>query len=91
MSPKPPLNALGSKFAPPAAALANWPNVVPARSYCLRLSGSERTSCAWEISLKRSSACLSPWLVSGWYLRASLRYAFLISSSEAFLPTPRIL
>src|SRR5579875_2647155 len=43
MSPKPPLNALGSKPAPPAA-FANWPNGVPARSYCLRLSGSESTS-----------------------------------------------
>src|SRR5579875_1408092 len=86
MSPKPPLKELGSKPAPPAAAFANWPNGVPARSYCLRLSGSESTSCAWEISLKRSSAFLSPWLVSGWYLRASLRYALRISSSEAFLP-----
>ena len=42
-------------------------------SYCLRLSGSESTSWAWEISLKRSSACLSPGLRSGWYWRASLR------------------
>ena len=80
MSLNEPPNAFGSKPAPPPAA--NGP--VP-WSYALRLSGSDSTSCAAEISLKRSSALASPWLVSGWYWRASLRYAFLISSSEAFL------
>jgi hypothetical protein len=28
-------------------------------------------------------------LRSGWYWRASLRYAFLMSSADAFLSTPR--
>ena len=90
MSPKPPENELGSKPAP-EAALAKLPNGLEPRSYALRLSESDSTSWAWEISLKRSSAFLSPALRSGWYLRASLRYAFLISSSDAFLPTPRVL
>src|SRR6185312_1613812 len=93
MSPKPPKpppppgpppvrNAPGSN--PP-------PKKPPPWSYCLRFSGSDSTAYACWISLKRSSAFSSPWLVSGWYLRASLRYAFLISSAEAFLSTPRVL
>ncbi len=80
----PPPNALGSKPPPAANGPVPW-------SYALRLSASDSTSCAAEISLKRSSAFASPGLRSGWYWRASLRYAFLISSSEAFLPTPRTL
>src|SRR5207247_3989521 len=48
------------------------------------------TSCATEISLKRSSACLSPGFRSGWCLRASRRYAFFISSAVAVRSTPRI-
>src|SRR3954454_5898655 len=67
-APPPPPNGL-----PPAKGFMRW------WSYCLRLSASPRTSYACEISLKRSSAPGSE-LVSGWYLRASLRYAFLISS-----------
>src|SRR3954464_14759048 len=81
MSEKPP----GSK-PPPAPPAAPPPNGLPPAngfrrwpSYCLRLSASPRTSYACEISLKRSSAPGSE-LVSGWYVRASLRYAFLISS-----------
>ena len=62
--PKPPKPPPG----PPPEAKAPEP-----LSYCLRLSGSPSTSCAWEISLKRSSAFLSSGLVSGWYCRASLR------------------
>ncbi len=68
MSPKPPPNDPGSK--PPGTPKPNGPEP---RSYCLRLSASDRTSCACEISLKRSSAFLSPGLRSGWYWRASLR------------------
>ena len=49
------------------------PNGPVPRSYALRLSGSDSTSWACEISLKRSSAFLSPGLRSGWYWRASLR------------------
>src|SRR5579875_280474 len=86
MSPKLPPNWLGSK--PPAPPRP--PRIGP-RSYARRLSGSDSTSCACEICLKRSSACLSPGLRSGWYWRARRRYAFLISSAEAFRPTPRIL
>ena len=55
-----------------AARRAEPPNGPP-RSYALRLSASDRTSWACEISLKRSSAFLSPGLRSGWYWRASLR------------------
>ncbi len=62
--PKPP------KPGPPAPPAAKGPLPL---SYCLRFSGSPSTSWAWEISLKRSSACLSSGLRSGWYLRASLR------------------
>src|SRR6185437_9132493 len=69
MSEKLPENAPGSKPPPPVPKL-NGP--VP-RSYALRLSESDSTSCACEISLKRSSAFLSPGLRSGWYWRASLR------------------
>ena len=46
-------------------------------------SGRPRSS-----SLKRSSAALSPGLRSGWNLSASLRYAFLSSSSLADAETP---
>ena len=42
-------------------------------SYSLRFSASPSTSCAAEISLKRSSAAVSPWFASGWYCFASLR------------------
>ena len=66
-------------LAPPAA-----PNV----SYAFRFSGSESRSYAACTSLNLSSAPLSPGLRSGWYSRASLRYAFLISSSDAFFATP---
>jgi len=62
--PKPP------KPPPGPAPVANGPEPL---SYCLRFSGSPSTSCAWEISLKRASASLSPGLRSGWYWRASLR------------------
>jgi hypothetical protein len=41
-------------------------------------------------SLKRPSASLFPWLRSGWNCIASLRYAFLMSSSEASRWTPRM-
>ena len=62
--PKPP------KPPPGPPAVANGPLPL---SYCLRFSGSPRTSYAWETSLKRASDCLSSGLRSGWYLRASLR------------------
>ena len=42
-------------------------------SYSLRFSASPSTSCAAEISLKRSSAVLSPGFASGWNCLASLR------------------
>ena len=87
--PKSPAPAPAPPAAPPPNGLAP-PNTDWPRSYFLRFSGSPRTSYASEISLKRSSAPASL-LVSGWYLRASLRYAFLISSCEAFLSTPRVL
>ena len=55
--PKPP------KPPPGPAPLAKGPLPL---SYCLRFSGSPSTSLAWEISLKRASACLSSGLRSGW-------------------------
>ena len=45
----------------------------PSESYRWRFSGSERTSLASLISLKRASAFASPLFTSGWCLRASLR------------------
>src|SRR6185437_1183805 len=80
--PKPP------KPPPGPAPVLNGP--VPL-SYCLRFSVAPGPSCACEISLKRASASLSPGLRSGWYWRASLRYAFLISSALARLSTPSVL
>ncbi len=67
------------------------PNSERASSYSLRRFSSDSTEYASEISLKRSSALASPWLESGWYLRASLRYAVLISAGFAVLATPRAL
>src|SRR2546430_943180 len=64
---------------PPNGPAPDSPNV----SYCLRFSASESRSYADWTSLKRSSAAASPGLRSGWSSRASLRYAFLISSSVA--------
>ena len=49
---------------------------------------SESTSYASETALNRSSASVLPGLWSGCSSRASLRYAFLISSAEADLGTP---
>jgi len=46
---------------------------------------------ASEISLNFSSEAVLPLLASGWCLRASFRYDFLISSAEASLLTPRTL
>ena len=51
--------------------------------------GRTSTSLASLTSLNFSSASLSPGFMSGWYFRASFRYAFLISSSDAPLLTPR--
>src|ERR1700733_7614530 len=67
------------------------PNSERASSYSLRRFSADSTEYASEISLKRSSALASPWLESGWYLRASLRYAVLISAGFAVLATPRAL
>jgi hypothetical protein len=87
MSPKPPASKPGCP--PPRPTFEN--GLASARSYSLRLSGSPRTSCASEISLKRASDFASPGFLSGWYLRASLRYAFLISSADALRSTPSTL
>ena len=60
-------------------------------SYSRRCFASESTSYASWISLKRSSAWGLSGLRSGWYCRASFRYAFLISSAFAVSLTPRTL
>jgi hypothetical protein len=67
------------------------PNSERASSYSLRRFSSDSTEYASEISLNRSSAEASPLFASGWYLRASLRYAALISAGLAVLATPRAL
>ncbi len=67
------------------------PNSERASSYSLRRFSSDSTEYASEISLNRSSAEASPLFASGWYLRASLRYAALISAGLAVLETPRAL
>ena len=64
--------------------------LAPSSSYLRRLSGSPSTSYASLISLNVASADLSPGFTSGWSLRASLRYACLISFSEAVLATPSV-
>src|SRR5581483_358433 len=75
-----------SNVVGPAPAPLRDPNV----SYCLRFSGSDSTSYACWISLKRRSASASPGLRSGWYCRTSFRYAFLSSSADAFFATPSV-
>jgi hypothetical protein len=67
------------------------PNRERASSYSLRRLASDKVLYASEISLNFSSALGSPLLASGWYLRASLRYDFLISSAVAVLETSRAL
>ena len=76
---------------PPGKRKPPLPNSARASSYSLRRVLSDSTSYASEISLKRSSAPLSLLLASGWYLRASLRYDFLISPASASLGTPSTL
>ena len=80
-APPPPAGPPPGGRRPPKASCA---------SYSWRFSGSDRTSWAWEISLKRSSAFGSSGLASGWCTRASLRYAFLISSALAVRETPSV-
>src|SRR5579875_3442597 len=89
--PKPPGPVVPPRPAPVGTRNPPLPNSERASSYSLRRFSSDRTLYASEISLKRSSAERSPLLASGWYLRASLRYACLISSVLAVLETPRVL
>ena len=84
--PAPPVPPAG----PPAVKRAPEPMARMA-SYCSRSSGSESTEFASVMSLNFFSAAASPGFWSGWYLRASLRYAFLTSSGDASLETPRTL
>src|SRR5512146_1705232 len=67
------------------------PNIDLASSYSFRCLASESTLYASVISLNRSSALASPLFASGWYFRASSRYAFLISAAVADLGTPSVL
>ncbi len=61
----------------------------PIWSYRLRFSASTRTSYASETSLNFSSAAFGlEALRSGWYWRASFRYALFTSSSVAVRGTP---
>ncbi len=76
--------------APAAPACSYIRQFAPSSSYFFRFSGSPRTSYASLMSLKRLSAALSPGLTSGWCLRASFRYACLISFSLAVFATPSV-
>ena len=68
---------------PPGRGRSSTPNV----SYCLALLGvREHVVGALDLLEPRLVAAA----LSGWCSRASLRYAFLISSAEAFLGTPRV-
>src|SRR5690348_10947476 len=64
------------------------PNSERISSYSLRFLSSESTSYASEAALNFSSASRLSGFRSGCRSRASLRYAFLISSVEADLFTP---
>ncbi len=79
---------------PPAPPGPNMPPMGPSlrtSSYSLRLASSPTTSYAAEISLKRSSALVSPGLASGCDWRASLRYALVMSLGDAESETPSTL
>src|SRR6266567_3566637 len=104
MSPRPPPSPVPLKMSPrskppnppwpgrcPVGTRKPPPNSERASSYSLRRFSSDSTEYASEISLNRSSAEASPLFASGWYLRASLRYAALISAGLAVLATPRAL
>ena len=71
----------GAPPAPLTPASPNW-------SYRARMLSSESTAYAslivWNFSFASSLG-----FTSGWYCRACLRYAFLISLSEADRWTPR--
>src|SRR6478735_8534984 len=100
-SPRPSAPTLKSKVCPPkppgpALGLNPPPNPPPigprarTSSYSLRLASSPSTSYAALTSLNRSSALASPGCVSGWFSRASLRYALVMSFGAASFATPRI-
>ena len=88
MSPK--AEKMSSTFVkPPAPAPAPWSNAwCPNWSYRRRFSWSPTTSYASAASLNLASALALSGFWSGWYLRASLRYAFLISAASADLLIP---
>ena len=88
----------GLPLAPVAAALAlalkpevgYRPALRRSPSYLFFSAGSPRISCAawiaWNLGMYSSSL---PALRSGWYCRASLRYCFLTSSTEAEVGSSR--
>ncbi|MDQ1201019.1 hypothetical protein QE449_001637 [Rhodococcus sp. SORGH_AS303] len=86
-SPSPPPKPAPPK--PPAPPPPPLSSGSPPRSTMRRFSGSDSTSYAELMSLKRAWADSSG-LTSGWNSRASLRYARLISWSDALLSTPRV-
>ncbi len=90
----PPKKSLMMSSTPMPWKSSNPPNPWPAgpacpkRSYCARLSESDRTEYASFSSLNRSSAEASEEFRSGWCSRASFRKAFLMSSGELSRETP---
>src|SRR5690606_33957612 len=93
--PKPPVNGSCEEPPPlPALAPSNTSacfQSFPYWSYFFLFSGSLSTSLAsltcWNFTLADASLGFR----SGWYFRASRRYASRISLSDASLPTPNIL
>ena len=77
------------RHAARARAAAHAPVADRRRTACAS-RGSDSTSYAVCTSLNFASADSSSGLRSGWYWRASLRYAFLISSCDAFFATPSV-
>lgn len=63
----------------------------PHLSYLRRLSASDSTSYAAEISVNLSTALLSSGFLSGCHFKDSALYAFFISAGEADLEISRIL
>ena len=87
-SPSPPMSK--RMFCPPPPGPPK-PPIGPTRrtsSYSARFFSSPTTSYAAEMSLNFSSAFALSGFASGWYSRASFRYAFVMSLTVASFDTP---
>ena len=93
----PPMNCLRRSSRPDPPIPPGMPPMPPkacficcSSSYCLRLSGVSSCSQAPCTALNRSSAAVSSGFRSGWYWRANLRKARLISACGASFETPSV-